>query len=69
MKTNIGYGGAQQEMHSTKIKQEVGYLGMHEKIIETGDENHMLFQEGGDVPFWMTPQERVATKFSKYDVP
>ena len=29
----------------------------------------MIFQEGGDVPFWMTPQERVATKFSQYDEP
>ena len=29
----------------------------------------MVFQEVGGVPLWMTPQERVATKFSQYDEP
>ena len=29
----------------------------------------MLFQEGGDAPFWMNTQERVDTKFSQYDDP
>ena len=29
----------------------------------------MVFQEGSDVPLWMTPQERVATKFSQYNEP
>ena len=27
----------------------------------------MIFQEGGNGTFWMTPQERVGTKFSHYD--
>ena len=36
------------------------------KIIEIGDAQHILFQEGGDWPLWMTPQECVATKFSQY---
>ena len=67
MKTNSGYGIAQQEMYPTKIKQEVGYLGPHEWIIEVGDEKHMVFQEGDNVPLWMTPQERVDKKFSQYD--
>ena len=67
MRMNSGYGGAQKEMHQTKIKQEVGYLGLHEKIIEVQDDNHMVFQDGGNEPLWMTPQERVSTKFSQYD--
>ena len=56
-------------MHPTNMKQEVGYLFLHEKIIELGDQNHMLLQEGGDVPLWMTPQDHVATYFSQYDGP
>ena len=56
-------------MHPTKMKQEVGYLFLHEKIIELGDQKHMLLQEGGDVPLWMTPQDHVATYFSQYDEP
>ena len=27
----------------------------------------MVFQDGGNEPLWMTPQERVSTKFSQYD--
>ena len=53
-------------MHPTKINQEVGYLGPHENIIEVGDDQHMVLQEGSDIPFWMTPQDCVGTKFSQY---
>ena len=35
-------------------------------MIGVGYENHMLFQEGGDVPLWMTPQDSVAKTFSQY---
>ena len=51
-------------MHPTNIKQEVGCIGPHDQIIEVGDENHMVFQEGGDLIFWIAPQERVDMKFS-----
>ena len=54
-------------MHSTNIKQEVGYLGPHEQIIEVGDEKHIVFQEGSVLLFIMTPQQHVATKSSQYD--
>ena len=40
---NHGYVGAQQDIHPTNIKQEFGYFGMHEKIIEIGDDNHVVF--------------------------
>ena len=56
-------------MHATKIKQKVGNLGPHEKILEVGDDNHMLSQEGSDAPLWMNPQDRVSKKFSQYDEP
>ena len=66
-KMNSGCGGAQQQIHPTKIKQEVGYLCLYKIIIEVGNGQHMVFQEGSDVPFCMTPQERVAAKFIQYD--
>ena len=56
-------------MHPTNVNQGVGYLVPHELIIEVGDDNHMLFQEGGNVSFWMNPQERVYTKPIQYDEP
>ena len=64
-----GYGRAQLERHPTNIKQEVGYLGPQEQIIEVGDEQHMVFQEGGDVPFYMTSQKSIDTNISHYDEP
>ena len=48
---NSGYGGAQQEMHPSNIKQEVGILGPHEQIIEIGDDKNMVFQDNSNFPF------------------
>ena len=53
----------------TNIKQKVGCLVPHEHILEVCDEQHMIFQEGDDVTFWITPQERIVTKFSQCDDP
>ena len=63
---NSGYIRAQREVKPKNIKQGVGYLGPHEQIIDAVDEHHMVFQEGIDGLFCMTPQECIATKFSKY---
>ena len=68
MKMNIGYGGAQQEIHPTNTNKEVSYLGPHELILEVGYDNNMVFQEGSDVPFWITPLDYIATKLSHYVV-
>ena len=65
--SNCRYCRAQHEMQTIKINQEVGHLGLHEKIIGVGDEHHMVLQEGGFGPFWTTPQECTTTKFRKYD--
>ena len=54
---------------TTKIKQGVGYLGPRERILEAVDQKHMLFREGGDLPFCMTPQESSDTNISQYDEP
>ena len=34
-----------------------------------GDEKHMIFQSGSNVPFWMTPKECSSKTFSHYDEP
>ena len=62
-----GYGGEKLDMHPINIKQNFGYLGPYEKIIEVGDDHNMVFQGGGNGPSNMTPQERIVTKFSQYD--
>ena len=31
-------------MQPTTIKQNFGYLGPHDRILEVGDEQHMVFQ-------------------------
>ena len=49
MNTKSGYSESQREMHPKNIKQDVGYLGPHEKILEIGDDQNMVFQEGDDV--------------------
>ena len=51
------------------INYDFDYLGPHEIIIQVGYQQHIIFQEGNDVPLWMTPQELLATKFSQYDEP
>ena len=65
MKMNSRYFRTQQYMHPTNIKQEVGCLGPHEQILEVEDEHRMVFQEGVDLPFCITPKEHVVTKFSQ----
>ena len=65
--TNSGYVRTQQEMHPTNTKKEVSRLGPYEKIIEVGDGQNMEFQESGDVPLYITPQEHTVTKLSHCD--
>ena len=54
-------------MNLTNTNQEVGYLGPHGKIIDIGDDQIKVFQEGGNGPFWMTPQELIVTKLIQHD--
>ena len=61
------YGWTQQEIHPKSTKQIVGYLVPNDLIHEVMDEHNIVFQEVINVLFCMTPQERVATKFSQYD--
>ena len=67
MNMSSGYGRSQRYMHPTNIEQEVRCLGLHEQIIEVGDENNLLLQEGVDVPLCINTQNCVSTNFIQYD--
>ena len=54
-------------MHPRNTNNNFGYLSPHEQIFEVWDDEHMLLQESGNNPLWMTPQEREATKCSHFD--
>ena len=41
-----GYDGEKIKMHPTNIKNEFGYLGMNEIIIDVWGEQNIVFQEG-----------------------
>lgn len=61
---NSGYGGTQRFMHPTKIEAEKGYLGPYDRVLNVGDMQQMVFQEGDDGPFWMSSEERETKKHS-----
>jgi hypothetical protein len=53
------YGGAQPHMRDTKIELTKGFLGPFSPRLSVGDCQSMVFKEGDDGPFWMTPQQRL----------
>ena len=55
---NRGYGGVQPRMRESIIKQEDGYLGMHERTVDVGDTQFFVFEPGDAGPFWMTNDDR-----------
>ena len=55
---NKGYGGAQPRMYESIIKEDDGYLGMHQHTLSVSDTQTFSFQPGDDGPFWMTEEER-----------
>ena len=59
------FGGKQPKMRETKIESTYGYLGRFPSKLREGDIQSMVFQEGDEGPFWMSPQERESRKFDK----
>ena len=59
---NKEFGGAQQRMHSTKMKTQ-HYLGPHQGILRVGDVQHMSYGIADLGPFYLSPEERAARKF------
>ena len=49
------WGGKQNKVRSSKIKEEKGYLGPHSPVLRVGDIQHMVFQETDAGPFYLSP--------------
>jgi len=62
---NVAPGGAVPLMRSTLIPE----LGEYETNFNIGDEQDMVFKEGDDGPFWLTPEEKIQTKNDTYSGP
>jgi hypothetical protein len=58
---NYGFGGAQQETRDSKIEAVDGYVGPLQRILQVGQNQVFGFRMGDRGPFWMTPEERIAT--------
>ena len=71
---SAGFGGKQQKMHPTIIREEDGYLGDYPRALEPGDVQEMVWPEfendedydGTTGPYWMTPEERKANRKTVY---
>jgi hypothetical protein len=59
---NKDFGGAQQRMHSTKMKTP-DYLAPHQGILRVGDVQHMSYGINDPGPFYLSPEERAGRKF------
>jgi hypothetical protein len=46
------WGGKQNKVRSSDIKEEKGYLGPHSPVLQVGDIQHMVFQETDVGPFY-----------------
>ena len=45
-------------MRESKIKDHIGYLGMHECTLQVGDTQSFVFTSDNEGPFWMSPEKR-----------
>ena len=55
---SINFGGKQTFMHDTLIKEKEGYLGLHPRILNPRDVQHMIFQGNDMGPFWLSERDR-----------
>ena len=67
------YGNKQQYTRPTVIEQAAGYLGTHSPLLSPGDTQTMSWPDdenelsSDDGPFWMTPAERLETRYARED--
>jgi hypothetical protein len=64
---NQNYGGAQPILRPTQIQTGLGFLGPHSPCLKVGDIQSMVFVEGDEGPFNLTPEQRAekgATKLT-----
>ena len=58
---SVRWGGKQDKMRSTKIKE----VGPYHRILEVGDEQSMVFIGVDDGPFYLLNNHRVHRKFDR----
>lgn len=64
---NKSFGGKAPKMRSTVITKEAGFLGPFERRLQPGQEQHLVFQESDEGPFWMSPAQREASRHDSID--
>ena len=62
---NKEYAGAQPQMRNTRIESAEGYLGPYSPTLSVGDYQSMVFTDGDDGPFWLSPELRLKKKHDK----
>jgi hypothetical protein len=60
----VNWGGKQNRVRDTKIKEVAGYLGPHALQLQVGRVQKMIFQEDDDRPYYLPPINR---KLHRYD--
>jgi hypothetical protein len=59
------YGGKQNYLRPTIIKQEKDYLGPYPRTLRVGDTQFMVFQPGDSGPFWLSEAKREEFRLDK----
>ncbi len=60
----VNWGGTQNKVRDTKIKDVTGYLGPSSPKLQVGDVQKMVFIEDDDGPLYMSPINR---ELHRYD--
>jgi hypothetical protein len=60
----VNWGGKQNRVRDTEIKEVAGYLSPHTPKLQVGSIQKMIFQEDEDGPYYLTPSNR---ELHRYD--
>jgi len=63
---NKSFGGNKPKMRETQIKQEKGYLGPYQRLLQPGDTQKMILESNDVGPFQMSPEEREKQRHDIY---
>jgi hypothetical protein len=63
---NVGYGGSQPTLNPSHIARHEGYLGVHHpRLLNPGDTQVFVFQEGDAGPHYLTEAQQQEKKFDR----
>ena len=62
---NKEYGGKKPIMHDSYIPMEEGYLGPHQRKVNVGMNQVMVFKEDDDGPFYLNQEDRESRRHDK----